>query len=214
MTRIIPRAGLRLLAFLLYSGSAGGIILSVLCITLTLLIDWNWRAFFHTHGMHAPVVEPKIGDFQRVFTALALYTFCYGMSAVLLRVYLLRERIRPVFTWALALLLLGLGCVLPWIAAILVHAENLQRRADLQWWLLSNPFVAIYEIGDGHHDDFVTACFVFLGGWALALVALSLAWTLQQIVQFRPTAIRAAGNTSAATEQQEEVALAAPVDAG
>jgi hypothetical protein len=187
VVRAIPRwLLLRPLAFLFYSGSAGGVFLSVICVALTLLLSWEWSVMFPITGYLTP------GDTARtVFAALALYVFCYGMSAVLVRAYLLKDQIRPLFTWVVALLMLGLGTAVPWLLAFLMYSNNAFNYRGLSWWLLPNPFVGVYEVGVGYRGiggDFPVLCFVFLLCWAGGLVCLSIPWVGRQIDRFHPPA--------------------------
>ena len=185
VTRTIPRWPLlRLLAFLFYSGAAGGVLLSVICIALTLLTAATWQDFFF-----GGATDPRGDeDLVQIFSAIALYTFCYGMSAVLLRAYLFANRILSVFTWVLALLLFALGCTVPWIFAMLANSGQLAYTNRFAWWWLPNPFMALSEI-EGYryrnNTDFVYTCFLFLGVWAVVLCAAAVPWVFQQLRRFR-----------------------------
>lgn len=211
VTRTIPRwHPLRILAFLFYSGSAGGVLLSVLCIFLTLLLGWSWCVIHSTFGRGKEEV-------LQVFAAMALYTFCYGMSAVLLRAYLLRTKVRQGFTWLLVLLLVVLGCSVPWLGAFIVYSDTFSYRGGLAWWLIPNPMGSLIEIGAGHgflRDEYTVFCFVFLSVWALVLGVLSIPWLFGQLARFRPSTPRVSGKASGApAEKLPEVVLVTPAEA-
>jgi hypothetical protein len=216
VARTIPRWRiLRPLAFLFYSGSAGGVLLSVLCVTLTLFASWGWRTLYPTF-----TAADDSDELRRIFAALALYFFCYGMSAVLIRSYLLADKIHSLFTWVVGLLLVGLGSSLPWIAAFCIYFDDFGRHdVELHWWALTNPFAAIYEmteVSSSHGlfevGDFTTVCFLFLGGWALLLSLLSLHWGVQQILRFHPPASRRGKASLPAPRALEEMAMATPAE--
>ncbi len=210
VTRTIPRNRLlRTLAFLFYSGSAGGVLLSVACIGLTLLVCWYWRFLFPYFSF-----ANDLDDVLRIFAAIALYTFCFGMSVVLLRAYLFADKIRSLFNWVLALLLAGLGCLLPWIAALLIYSDRFARQTEPPWWLLTNPPFSVYEIGRDHryrHPQYTEVCFIFLGVWTLLLAAVSIPWMVQQMARFQPAGPQVRGRTAAKAETEAEMAY--PVDA-
>jgi hypothetical protein len=109
VARTIPRRWwLRVPAFLLYSGSAGGVLFGLVFLGLTVvassvIMESNllWNDSF------------MLVECNRFALELGLYTLAYCLSAVCLRHYLLRGHFRAQFTWVAALLLLGLGSVLP-----------------------------------------------------------------------------------------------------
>jgi hypothetical protein len=209
VARAIPRwVTLRAFAFLFYSGAAGGVFLSMICVALTLLVGLAWRNIFPTFTL-----SDEIGEVQMVFGALALYTFCFGMSAVLVRYYLLGARIRPVYTWVLCLLLVGLGMTLPWIAALIIDAHSIYNQ-EMPWWLFTNPFGVIMEISQLRYRNSYSAlaCFVFLICWAMVLAALSVRWVSQQIALFHPPPARVRIKTDVEVVEVMEVLPAAAVE--
>jgi hypothetical protein len=171
----------------------------------------GWRATI------APGIMPRGGDefdyFLRILLALALYVFCYGMSAVLLRFYLFADKVRALYNWVLTLVLLGLGSTLPWIVAFIIYSNRMSRQGGLDWWLLPNPFWAASELDRrSSREEMTVVCFLFLGVWALILAALSVRWVGVQMARFqpaRPSTPRPATVPAAATE----IPLAAPVEA-
>ena len=210
MARTIPRNPVvRLLAFLLYSGSAGGVLLSVLGLLLTLLVSLAWRQFYPFY---------RLGDgsdsARQVFTALALYTYCYAMTAVMIRAYLLRTRIQPVHTWVLVLLLVGLGTALPWIVAFIIQANQFGHSVGLPWWLLGNPFFGVYEImrqRRGYYyqeNDFATVCFVFLGLWGILLQGPWVLWIGKQFARFCNAPRQPPGKATVGVKAPGEAVLA------
>jgi hypothetical protein len=187
VARQIPRNEfLRIPAFLFFSGAAGGVTLSVLMVVLTLAAASQWpllsRARFRLADAHEHLCW--------VMGLAALYVYCYGMTAVLLRRYLLGDRVRANFTWLIAFVLVGLGSSLPSVVAYIGFSEQVRHMLDNPWWLLSNPFAAVYDVSisnlSGTWTKFVASCFTFTALWALAVTLLSLPWYINQVVNFRP----------------------------
>jgi hypothetical protein len=185
VARTIPRLWLlRVPAFFFYSGAGGGVLLASGLAGLTLAGAELWRWLYP---------EMAGEDFSvhvcKVMGAVALYTFCYGMTAVLVRAYLFGGRVRATVTWLVALLLVGLGSSLPMVLAYLTVPEHLRYSSDEQWWLLTNPFASVYEINTtGRRTgwaDYETVCYLFIVTWAGVAAALSMPWLIAQMTRFR-----------------------------
>ena len=123
---------------------------------------------------------------------LALYVFCYGQSAVLIRHYLLSNHIRAGFTWVIAALLIGLGTTLPPMVAYFAYNDQMRYNNDIGWWYVPNPFINYLEMFTNgprsgyRHSDFETICVWFLATWASLVTLLSLPWVAEQIRAFHP----------------------------
>jgi hypothetical protein len=190
--KTIPRRWwLRGPAFLLYSGAAGGLLFAVLLLTLTIglptYILWRWGDYF------SPVARLEIDLGNRnalVLVLIALYTFDYSMTALVLRAVLLPAWIKPAFTWLVAVLLWGLGFSLPYIFLFLFNNEELRSGQVDPWWQITNPFATIAEVvmmwRRTEEGDFRSGCMVFLSAWAALTILLCLPWTLRQLARFRP----------------------------
>ena len=178
VARTIPRSGLlRLLAFLFYSGSAGGVLLSVVGIGLVLL---GWTSFEHL----APSVYGETEVVFSVFTAIALYTYCYSMTAVLVRSYLFPSKIGTGVTWVVVLLVLGLGTTIPWFFALLTTSPGMYSN-QFAWWMLPNPFGPLFELEvRGINHENVAIRFLFLAIWATLVTGGALPWAMQQFSRF------------------------------
>jgi hypothetical protein len=191
MRRTIPRRGwLRGPLFLLYSGSAGGVLFTVLLLVLTLALPRftleYWSDFFFSSSSRF------LRDFDHrnalTLVLIALYTVDYCMLAVWLRNVLL-GRIQAAYTWVLVLLLLGLGSALPWPLLFLFQNEELRMGRTNPWWQLSNPFSTIYTCvmeSSGDKTVFRDMCPLFLGVLGLMLLLGCLPWMARQVRRFRP----------------------------
>jgi hypothetical protein len=189
MTRSIPRHLLpRFLAFLFYTGSAGGVLLTVFMATATLMGAWMWCEVFGTTGPGRGWEPATV--MLAAMIPICLYTFCYGLSAVFVRTYILKRHLKPAFTWLLGLLLVGLGSSIPAVLAYIFFSHQMRYGTDSGWWMLLNPFMAVYELVPRYrgtwNEEFQTLCYLFLTGWALLMTALSVPWFGAQLRRFQP----------------------------
>jgi hypothetical protein len=212
VARAVPRRRLlRPAAFLLYSGAAGGVLFSFAGAGLTLLAGAAW---VRAH----PLMDGAGGweTVARVMGAVTLYTACYSLTAVALRHYLLPGRVRPLVTWVIALLLVGLGSALPALAAYFLYFREWAAHAQETWWLLSNPFASVIELTEvGRHagvvhPDYPRQCLLFTGTWAAAAALLCLPWFVRQALRFRPPQRGAAAAAPADNHRQERSHAAVP----
>jgi hypothetical protein len=184
--KTIPRNPLlRFGAFFFWTGSAGGIALSSVLAVAALVGAWYWCEEHTGAGGYAVA-----GNFLNVMTVICLYTYCYGLSAVLVRTYVLAGQLKSSFTWLVAMLLVGLGSSVPSVIAYIFFQDQM-RHNDSSWWELPNPFMAVYEIlpgvmTSGINHEFHTLCLWFLGTWGVLVSVLSLPWFIAQIRRFHP----------------------------
>jgi hypothetical protein len=182
VARTIPRRGwLRLPAFLLYSGAAGGLLFALVLCGLTWLVLEGWQAFYLDQGLgHARdgnVVIWEWAEFRIVALSL-LYTYCYALAAVFLRRMLGR---RTTHTWVIMAILLGLGSAIPAVISLLLFRDFGSGRHD--YVLYPNPFWAAYAIGTRQLRD---SFFLGMGVVAGIVTLLNAGWLVRQIRAFRP----------------------------
>jgi hypothetical protein len=190
MLRSIPRrAWARPLAFLFWTGSAGGITLTTLLGLGTLLGAWRWSEEYNTGTRDW---EGMI-QFIDMMAIICLYTYCYGMSAVLIRTHVLAGQLKTSLTWLIAMLLVGLGSSIPSVIAWIFFQDQVRHsEGGNGWWMLPNPFIAAYEFfpsgryGAGYDNEFKTICHWFLGTWAVLATVLALPWYIAQVRRFHP----------------------------
>jgi len=190
--RTLPRSRwLRGPLFLLYSGSAGGILLLVLLAALTIALPsyaleyWS-AAFLPAFGRFAAETNRRQ---TLALVLIALYTFDYCMLAVWLRNVLLYERIKAANTWVLALILWALGFSLPWPILFLFQNEELRMGQIDPLCQISNPFSTIFTCvmePSANAQNFCDACLLILGGLGLLLLLGCLPWMVRQVNRFRP----------------------------
>ena len=167
----VPRRWLlRPLAFLCYSGAAGGVAWSTLKIALTILCMVGWLIVF-------PHMETN-DEMLRIapLAVLGLYVFSYVLAASLIRRNFLRDRVTSNYTWVIALVLLGITTTIIPLILFFVYGKWDEN------WLVASPLGPFL-----FHDSEVVPfsliisifCAVFIG-------ALSLPWFFRQFNDFRP----------------------------
>jgi hypothetical protein len=190
--RTIPRrAWLRGPLFLLYSGSAGGVMFAVLLLILTIALpnialDYWSDYFFSSLGRF--LIEANRRN-TIALVLIALYTFDYCMLAVWLRYVLLAKWVKPISTWVLALILWGLGFSLPFLLLFLFQNEAMRRGYQDPWFLITNPFPTFYTCviaRTTESDEFVYPCLMVLSGWGLLMLLGCFPWMVRQIGRFHP----------------------------
>ncbi len=184
VARTIPRRWwLRLVAFLFYSGAAGGVLWACL------LFAGCWLALpMQAAGwLTAP---PRMGALEnvwttlRVTTAIFAYTYCYALTAVFLRNTLIK--IQPVYTWILAL-------------SLTAHWQCLALPGDFPHsFQRMDSFESLSVVADESHRRHPTgqrtqpggagAAVAYLSCWAAVVTLLNSLWFIRQMRRFHPGA--------------------------
>jgi hypothetical protein len=184
VARTIPwQWWLRPIAFLFFSGSAGGVLWACL------LCAACWLAL--------PVVSagwlPALAQSERAgsvrlnlltMTMMFAYTYCYALTAVFLRRVLIK--VQPIYTWILVLALMALGSALPYLVTFLIHYREWSFATHYHW-LLTSPDVGMRLVGDSAIGGEGIA-FVFVSCWAGIVTLLNAPWFIRQLYRFRPYA--------------------------
>jgi hypothetical protein len=191
VARTIPRNWLlRVLAFLVYSGAAGGVMFAGVLFGLTALGVMLWRQWvlpeFPRERWHWHPDQTK--DFvQMMFEMVAigmLYVYCYALTAVFLRDTLLRRAVSPVFTWILIIFLLFFGCLAPFLISFMIAYPHWRIEAHF-YSLLLNPGAAMAEFADFRSPR--QGIYVMVAAvWAGLVTALNAPWFVKQIARFQP----------------------------
>jgi len=170
--RTIPRLNfLRFLAFLTYSGSAGGFMWSCLLALATLLTLYSWIDWGMT-GFSTKEVE--------LFVNLAItvgFIYCYCITAVLLRMTFLRNA-RTILL-PLVALIIGLSvAVVPYM--VVFFMSNTMRDPSPMTLMASPLGLSIPSM----RDDVISWATPLLIVWAPTSFFLSLPWFFKQWRQF------------------------------
>jgi hypothetical protein len=177
VARTIPRQWLlRPLAFLFFSGAAGGVLWACLLFAVC------WAGGLYVYEF---VRQPNFVVFAPFETMAALfgYAYCYALSAVFVRRMV--RRIPPVYTWLVAVVLIVLGSIVPFLVTFFFRF-NWSSEDHLDW-LLTNPIVGLMLMGDGRFNR-SHVVEVFLMCWAAIITLLNVPWFFRQIRRFRPFA--------------------------
>jgi hypothetical protein len=199
VTRTIPRwRWLRVPAFLLYSGSAGGILFALMLLVLTLALSSFALAYLDRHFYSALGRMLREIDYHNSLTMIqiALYAFDYCMLAVWVRNVFLYKHIKAAYTWVVALLLCALGFSLPYPLLYLFNSEDWRFGRISPWWQISNPLATLYhclEYRGSEVDEFRMGTIFFLSVWALVLLLACFPWFLRQMRRFHPPLTLSAG---------------------
>jgi hypothetical protein len=182
ITRTIPRnVLLRVPAFVLYSGAAGGVLFALTLFGLTVLALAGWQMVFQHKGLDLDFY--KWETFQ-IASLCLLYVYIYAMAAVFVRRYVLK--VRPVYTWVVMGVLLGLGSAIPYLVTFMLDYRYFSHQR-YYYLLLSNPIVGMDMVGSSSTKLTIGPIFFnVLAIVAVLVTVLNLPWYLGQISLFRP----------------------------
>src|SRR5262249_13845623 len=112
--------------------------------------------------------------------------------------------LQTIYTWILALLLVGMGSILPYTITYFFYPDTLHFYPQRSVWAMANPFLSIDEgVSDPQYrpkswvrkpstpvnpsgaDVFDAPCLPFLGVWATLVTLLSVPGVVQQATRFR-----------------------------
>ncbi len=163
----IPRNPvLRRIAFVFYSGAAGGLVWAWLGFVLTIVIGRS-----SAEPILSVMTTPEIFSFT---VALMLYFYAFAMTAMLVRRYLLSKWLRPEHTWTLAVVMA--------LLLIIVSASEMgmYRYSSHSFLSLLNPFIIV------DHEEVSHDAILLYGSYSTFLTIIALPWILGQIRLFRP----------------------------
>ena len=182
VSRTIPRnVLLRLPAFLLYSGAAGGLLFAGLLMGIMAIGVWIFQAWSIAPAFSGINVTQMLFS---MFGIALLYTYCYSMTAVLVRSWLF-PHISPAFNWVITIFLLAAGSLVPFLISALIFMGSWEYREQFSW-LLGNPGAAMIEFADTRVSLHQDAFLIFATAWAMLVTVLNLWWFARQVARFRP----------------------------
>jgi len=177
LRRTIPRfLPARVIAFLFYSGAAGGILGVVLMLglffgVLAVLIPLNTSASPQSNA-----------EGWNDILCIALYAFSYCMTALLLRNGFLsgrRVHLPHYFVWLFALALHLAGVLIPYAIRFIVFRADFEALGDDGAWAATNPWMLTASHPWPHRLLFVSI-------WAAVVALASVPWFVRQFRAFRP----------------------------
>jgi hypothetical protein len=187
ITRTIPRNPLlRVPAFLLYSGGAGGVLFGLTLFGLTMLVMAGWQQTYLDRTLVGHVGPSNFWEWDDFppCSLCALYAYTYALAAVFVRRWVLK--VRPVYTWVVMAVLVGLGSAIPYLITFMLDWRYFSHQR-YYYLLFSNPIVGIdMVVSSGTKYTIGPQFFYVLGIVAVLMTVLNLPWFLNQIRLFRP----------------------------
>ena len=163
----------RFLAWLFYTGSAGGVTWCLLLSAATLLAGYAMVADFK------PVVgRSEAKDVLLTMLGVLLFAWCYGMTGLLVRRIVFPKSV-PLAGTTLGLALMGVGGTLPLLLSYLIHGPNWRFESLPVFFAIFNPLV-LQRTGE---DRSIIFCFLTL--WAIVGFLVNVSWFQQQWHAFR-----------------------------
>ncbi|MBI1373208.1 MAG: hypothetical protein GC159_10795 [Phycisphaera sp.] len=196
LRRTIPRTFvLRAPAFFLFSGSAGGVAWTIGLLGATAAFGFVWESVYRG-SMDG---QRDMIEFLKTSMPFALYFIGYSLTALWIRRVLLNWIIYPAYTWAMALIMMAAGIILPFVMAFILHGYNWDREmAGTHWFFATVPFMAF--VWDGAAD--MVVWYATSGVWAGIGLALNLAWWADRLLAFRPDVIAGGSRDSALAAEE------------
>ena len=171
---MIPRNFLlRRLAFVFYSGAAGGVAWIVILVAATGTLAWWWGTTFSSYSNHH-----DLNECLDLCIPMVLYFFAYAMTAMMIRRRLMRRLITPNNTYALTLILMAIGTILPLTIGWIVSGKTFYRMPSEYY--LTMPFVMFVN------DHVRQTAWWFGSVWAGGILVMSLPWFFARARQFQP----------------------------
>ena len=166
----------RMVAFFFYSGSAGGILWSLVMTLLSLGVSVGIGAIAY----YSPSFLGGVSGNDSITTAVGFmgYMFTYALLGGLIVRWVGRGKLRTETTLAMVLALMAVGSMGPPMLRVLVN-PNSYGGSEL-WWYLTNPMAPF--IAGGERDDVMLFGLVGMG----LMLVLSVPWLMKQVRAFKP----------------------------
>lgn len=174
LANAIPRrVWLRPLWLVFSSGALGGVIWACLLIAITLGV-YAWEIKSPTSNYPKQVLIGEI--------TFACFVLAYSLTAVLLRDYIFRRKIKTPVVGSLALLMMAGGTIIPVLTVFFMSPDMWDR--DASQWMFLNPLSGLIEARTGDQTYYLTIAAV----WCAAAVLLNIPWMIRQVAACRPPA--------------------------
>jgi len=165
---------LRIPAFLLYSGPAGGVILSMLMLTATLV---TYSLLSKTELSLPKAGSNSSEELFLIAIGLALYACCYALTSLDVKTIFFKKTVSTRSTVIGIVAFLIVGSILPVIIGFLLRQNPWYELSPL--WYIGNPLVLFLK------KKIWVECFTFTSIWAIIVVSLSVPWFYRQICSFK-----------------------------
>ncbi len=173
--RKVPRNPLlRLPAFLFFTGGAGGVAWSVILLILTF-----GASLWARDKLPSSFIFSTIYDELGIMLGFVLYAYAYGITAVMVRKIIFRNRIKTSSTWVIALALLALAAIIPVVFALIASPGGIDHFDDDDIWLIGVPFMLL-------ESQYEEKCFAFASVWAALMLIPGTVWLIDRFLAFKP----------------------------
>ena len=171
--RTIPNNRLlRSFAFLLYTGSAGGVLWCVLMFAATMLVGYAWGRYVNHRG------GAELAEVRRLTGAVFGYVLSYCLTVAFLRTVILRRL--PTRNLSVMVAFLGVAVYLvPYLADFFITGKDFMDV--LPWYLLGSPLVLTTQ-----NEDARELALMIMRCWLAIAALLSVPWLFGQWRCFQP----------------------------
>lgn len=165
---------LRPLAFLFYSGAAGGVVWCCLLLSFTLAAASVWKTLGNSFGS----MRTEYDEFLLVSTTCGLYLVAYALTGLLVRRKLF-PRVNPIIGALTMILIPGLWLVVPQIVLFFTNKMNTFNLNSVQLGDIFNAMYTRSTTGKQSH-------LVFASVWAGIVLFANLLWIISSYRNFKP----------------------------
>jgi hypothetical protein len=185
VARTIPqRWWLRPIAFLFYSGAAGGIFWACGLLALTwLAYPYLQQLVPAASRLRGPGGTDVLVNIFQTMGVMFVYVYCYALTAIFLRNTIFR--IQPVHTWVLWITLVALGSAIPFLLTFLLLQRDYHFALHYTW-LLTAPPAGMAVVAESSMVTEHGTVLLFVFAWAGLVTLLNIPWFFKQIRAFRP----------------------------
>lgn len=168
---------LRLPAFLLYSGAAGGVCYSIVMMAGTIIMTGLFLTI-----VPPPALKWSVGtvDYNAIATAITLYALGYSLTALTIRRILFAHSRRSGIMIEIILTLLMAAMGLPAIIGNVLHSQL--RDMVPPAWYCGNPFAFFW------HKEELLGYMPVIGIWVTVALLVTLPWLMKQFLLFKRAA--------------------------
>ena len=162
--RHIPATSLsQLVAFLFYSGAAGGIVWSLLMLAATLTVSYA------AYGLSGGATARLDSESLRYLLLMCLYPLAYGFSAFLLWLGVFKRWFSHHHIWVIALSIAMVCTLLPFIASLLY-------TSPMRYYRNTNPLMLLSPVSLIVDDRSFALSLTFVAFWAGTTGLVVFAW--------------------------------------
>jgi ABC-type transport system involved in multi-copper enzyme maturation permease subunit len=177
---------LRVIAFLFYTGSAGGVIFCVSLIAISFGV-WALALNFTSTAM----INNDMWETLNAYLVILFYGLAYSFLGIAFRRNFIADKVPASFNWVIGAVFLGIGTLGPLLLAFLFvkDAFRYSNSAGASWWVLANPFAAASDMVDYRRNTSIFEYGYFYASSTMLVIGFVLCfyWFTEQWKNFRST---------------------------